>query len=240
MDDIEFYFKLQGNTNRNVGRNFQDGITSLSNPLDSESCFSYNCNYANCQYYNMYYNKKKFKNGKDYKQITNDDYSNINLEYINEYIEGDPDEGTIYELEGGRGRKASIIVKNNELGTNNNLSIKINNPGYLYQVGDLLRIKDKDLKNVLFFSVTETNSASSSIISETKFTQEYIKAHHGKSNTVKYSLDTENCLLLKELNISGSTNSKVLVRLIEICKPLKNVSNTNLSGINTDKNIQEY
>ena len=74
VGDIEFYFKLTDNRRRNIERNFMEGITSLSvyNPLNSDSCFSYNCEYANCQYYNMYYNKKKkFKNGKEHTTDNN-------------------------------------------------------------------------------------------------------------------------------------------------------------------------
>ena len=46
-------------------------------------------------------------------------------------------------------------------------------------------------------------------------------------------------LPIKELNISGSTQSKILVRLIEICKPWK-YPNTNTSGTNIDDVKEKY
>ena len=176
------------------------------------------------------------------QEINTDDYVEIDLSFITDYvIEGDFSNGTVYELEGGRGRKAEVTIKNSSTVNNEKILIKITNPGYLYQNGDLLRIKDRTLKNLIFFTVTNTDDENINLNASTKFTQEYIKANHGRSNTVKYCLDSENCLLLKELNISGSTNSKVLVRLIEVSKPLKYtvLTDTNLSEVdNTERSIQ--
>ena len=234
-NDIEFYFTPVSNSN---STNFQNGISSLNihDPDSSDSCFTYNCDYLNCQYYNMYYNRgATMKLQRSTLQIT-DSYNSapgMDLSFIDKYIEGNPDGGeseggTVYELEGGRGRKAELKIINNSDGiTNNQLQIKLNNKGYLYQAGDLLRFKDRLLKNEVFFTVAETESGVSNL-GDTKFTQEYIKAHHGKSNTLKYALDSSNCLLIKELNISGSTNSKILVRLIEVCKPIKHTKDNDL------------
>ena len=247
VDDIEFYFKPAGQRSitRDLSENFKNGISKLSyhNPSSSNSCFSYNCNYLNCQYYNMYYNKNRsLKLSRQTQEINTEDYVEIDLSFITDYvIEGDFSSGTVYELEGGRGRKAEITIKNASTENNEKISIKITNPGYLYQNGDLLRIKDRNLKNLIFFTVTNTDDENINLNASTKFTQEYIKSNHGRSNTVKYCLDSENCLLLKELNISGSTNSKVLVRLIEVSKPLKYtvLTDTNLSEVdNTERSIQ--
>ena len=94
--------------------------------------------------------------------------------------------------------------------------------------------------NLMFFSVSDiSNDNENSTISNLKFTQEFVKAHHGKSNTLKYALGTKESLLIKELNISGSTQSKILVRLIEICKPWK-YPNTNTSGTNIDDVKEKY
>ena len=248
VDDIEFYFKPGGQLNlaRDLSENFKNGVSKLTfhNPLDENSCFSYNCDYLNCQYYNMYYNKNRgLRLARELQEINTEEFTEVNLSFITDHvIEGDYSHGTIYELEGGRGRKAEITIKNASNENNENVLIKITNSGYLYQNGDLLRIKDRVLKNIIYFTVTNTDSDNITLNTETKFTQEYIKSNHGKSNTVKYCLDSNNCLLLKELNISGSTNSKILVRLIEVSKPLKhtNISNTNLSSdINTDRSIQK-
>ena len=249
INDIEFYFKPGGqrSVTRDLSENFRNGISKLTfhNPSDGESCFSYNCDYLNCQYYNMYYNRNRsLRLTRELQEINTEEFVEVDFsDFISDYvIEGDYANGTVYELEGGRGRKAEITIKNASTENNESIFIKITNPGYLYQNGDLLRIKDRILKNLIFFTVTDTDSENINLNAGTKFTQEYIKANHGRSNTVKYCLDSNNCLLLKELNISGSTNSKILVRLIEVSKPLKYtvLTGTNLSEVtNKERTIQK-
>ena len=108
----------------------------------------------------MYYNKNRgLKLARELQEINTEEFTEVNLSFITDYvIEGDSSQGTIYELEGGRGRKAEITIKNASNENNENISIKITNLGYLYQNGDLLRIKDKVLKNIIYFTVTNTDS----------------------------------------------------------------------------------
>ena len=182
----------------------------------------------------MYYKKDRTLS-KEIIPIKAEDYFKVNLKgIIKETIKEDT-----YELEGGRGRKAEIEIVNSNK-DNSEVKIKITNKGYLYQEGDLLRIKEKKLRNLFFFSVYKLGNGNNES-STLKFTQEYIKAHHGRSNTLKYALGTKESLLIKELNISGSTQSKILVRLIEICKPWKYTYNTenNTTENNTTENNGE-
>uniref|UniRef100_A0A6C0J6E3 Uncharacterized protein n=1 Tax=viral metagenome TaxID=1070528 RepID=A0A6C0J6E3_9ZZZZ len=244
VGNIEFYFELKSNV---IPSNiFNNGITELTLNIPNTNqenngencftynCFTYNCEYLNCQHYNMFYNKNKSLT-KKLQTITSTsgsfDLSNVIKNYI--IPPGD------YELEGGKGRKSMINITNTN-NDNSEINFTIKNSGYLYQEGDFLRIKDNKLRNLMFFSVSDiSNDNENSTISNLKFTQEFVKAHHGKSNTLKYALGTKESLLIKELNISGSTQSKILVRLIEICKPWK-YPNTNTSGTNIDDVKEKY
>ena len=251
LGDIEFFFETKINeTTKN--NNIEELLLNIpgNNPNCSTlncstyncstyncftyNCFTYNCDYLNCEYYNMYYKKDRTLS-KEIIPIKAEDYFKVNLKgIIKETIKEDT-----YELEGGRGRKAEIEIVNSNK-DNSEVKIKITNKGYLYQEGDLLRIKDKKLRNLFFFSVYKLGDEKDES-STLKFTQEYIKAHHGRSNTLKYALGTKESLLIKELNISGSTQSKILVRLIEICKPWKYTYNTenNTTENNTTENNDE-
>lgn len=245
VGNIEFYFELKSNV---IPSNiFNNGITELTLNIPNTNqenngencftynCFTYNCEYLNCQHYNMFYNKNKSLT-KKLQTITSSESGSFDLsDVIKNYIIPPGD----YELEGGKGRKSMINITNTN-NDNSEINFTIKNSGYLYQEGDLLRIKDNKLRNLMFFSVSDiSNDNENSTISNLKFTQEFVKAHHGKSNTLKYALGTKESLLIKELNISGSTQSKILVRLIEICKPWK-YPNTNTSGTNIDDVKEKY
>ncbi len=224
--DIKLYFKIESNRRLARNINFNNGIQELTVgiPGEGENCFTYNCDYLNCQYYNQFYNRNA-------NVLSRTTFTGITTQYGESFLDFSSIDFDIqsgqYELEGGRGRKAKIEILVDE-SNRNHIKIRISNQGYMYQDGDLLRIKDRNLKNLFFFTVTSTEDVSSYDY-ETRYTQEIVKAHHGKSNTVKYALGTGETLLLKELNISGSTQSKILVRLIEICKPNKYYKNDTTS-----------
>lgn len=261
MGNIEFYFKPEG---RNLeSTNFKNGIDIITwhNPSDQDINFSYNCNYLNgmytncetmncgymnCQYMNCQYTNNEYYNmflnrnlpKTNMTQISKEWSEEFDLSFISKRILTDTIKGTDFELEGGNGRKAVLTIRNNDLETNKRIQIKISNPGYLYQEGDLLRIKDTVYKNEIFFTVNSLKDTISLNI-DTKFTQEFIKAHHGRSNTLKYALPSDHCLLIKDLSINGSTKSKILVRLIEVTKPIK-FNNTKFDDEDKyeDNNIQ--
>ena len=222
VGDIELYFKVTDPSTSQT--QFNNGISQISvQAISEENCFAYNCDYLNCEYYNMYFNRNiNFRS----TETTNINDTNTSITHLNNLTDVlFPNVETTYELEGGRGRKATVLIKRVSAADNSNVIFKIVNPGYLYQTGDLLRIKDKKFRNLIYFTVNNINSAiSSDDLKDTRFTQEIIKAQHGKSNTIKYALGKTETLLLKDLTISGSTQAKILVRLIQIFKPNNNVT----------------
>lgn len=249
--EIELYFKVPESSQASVQTQFNNGISQVSVQIVSGencfsyNCFAYNCDYLNCEYYNMYFNRNINFRSTENTNINSSNTSITHLSSITDVLF--PTVETLFELEGGKGRKATIQVKRESAADNSNVTFKIVNPGYLYQTGDLLRIKDKKYRNLIFFTVNNVNSNSISVLGDTKFTQEIIKAQHGKSNTIKYSLGKKESLLLKDLTISGSTQAKILVRLIQISKPNNNLTLTssdvigdvNLVNNNAVKNSQK-
>ena len=136
-----------------------------------------------------------------------------------------------YDLEGGNGRRASLqITRNNtNLYSNNlgNYSIKIKNTGYLYKKNDVLRFKDPRLKNLFFFVVNSVGAADEDTGSDGPefFTQDFMRRETGQSSTIKYATSSNHILILKDLTISGTAESKVLVKLNNLYNILDNSDN---------------
>ncbi len=249
--DIELYFKSDPTLQNEQQNNFTKGIEQITvSKVDSDNAvFAYNCDYLNKEYYEKFRDKNLNGDSTESTNINSTETSILHLSELNETLF--PRIGKIFELEGGRGRKASIYIRRESENDNSNIIFKINNPGYLYQTGDLLRIKDRKYRNLIYFTVNNINSSSNNVLDGTRFTQEIIKAQHGKSNTIKYALGKKETLLLKDLTISGSTQAKVLVRLIEISKQNINiVENTediigdidliSQSSLNKQKILKEF
>ena len=229
VGEIELFFKVSAEEQSTHQTQFNNGIEQLTVQVINEqncfayNCFAYNCDYLNCEYYNMYFNRNINFRSTESTNINDSDTSITHLNNITDVLF--PNTETTFELEGGRGRKAVIQIKRESSADNSDVTIKIINPGYLYEVGDLLRIKDKKYRNLIYFTVGSLKSDNSaSVLGDTRFTQEIIKAQHGKSNTIKYCLGKKETLLLKDLTISGSTEAKILVRLIQISKPTNNIT----------------
>ena len=154
VGNIEFYFELKSNV---IPSNiFNNGITELTLNIPNTNqenngencftynCFTYNCEYLNCQHYNMFYNKNKSLT-KKLQTITSSESGSFDLsDVIKNYIIPPGD----YELEGGKGRKSMINITNTN-NDNSEINFTIKNSGYLYQEGDLLRIKDNKLRNLM-------------------------------------------------------------------------------------------
>ena len=130
-----------------------------------------------------------------------------------------------YDLEGGNGRRASLQITRNDYniyGNNlDNYSIRIKNTGYLYKKNDVLRFKDPRLKNLFFFVVDSVGTANEDSIhtgdnSKEFFTHDFMRRETGKSSTIKYATSSNTILILKDLTISGTVESKVLVKLNNI------------------------
>jgi hypothetical protein len=251
LGEIELYFKVSSGEQSTHQTQFNNGIEQLTvQAISAENCFTYNCDYLNYEYYNMYFNRNINFRSTESTNINDSNTSITHLSSITDVLF--PNSETTFELEGGRGRKAVVQIKRESAADNSDVTFKIINPGYLYEVGDLLRIKDKKYRNLIYFTVGSLKSGSSAtVLDNTRFTQEIIKTQHGKSNTIKYCLGKKETLLLKDLTISGSTEAKILVRLIQISKPNNNVTIPNSEVIgnngllssevkNTQKVLKEF
>ena len=140
-----------------------------------------------------------------------------------------------YDLEGGNGRRASLqITRNNtNLYSNNlgNYSIKIKNTGYLYKENDVLRFKDPRLKNLFFFVVNsvetvDEDTGNTGENSKEFFTYDFMRRETGQSSTIKYATSSNHILILKDLTISGTVESKVLVKLNNLYNILDSTDKT--------------
>ena len=129
--------------------------------------------------------------------------------FLNEFGDGNNIE---LELEGGYGRKATLLINHETEGEE---KIKINNKGYLYKKNDKLRFKDFRLRDLVYFNITELEDDNED--EETSpYIQEFISPGAGKSNTIKYALGKNESFVIKKLNITGSIGSNVIVRLNHI------------------------
>jgi len=228
---IELYYKV----NTDGSTPIDGGVATLEMVaiIDGEdSCFNYNCQYQNnqyndCQYTNQFYNKNidnksLFRGGSITLNITTGDsvevsttmYNHIKTEFEKKYGSFDTfitNLGGELELEGGYGRKATLTI--NPTGGDKQ-HIKITNKGYLYKEKDTLRFKDFRLRDLVYINVTSIDSTDDSETSE--YLQEFIAPGASKSNTIKYALGIKEHFLIKNITITGSVQSNVIVRLNHI------------------------
>ena len=210
-----------------------------------QNCQYQNCQYINCKFINNIYDRNidfftssRTTNDPDVEGIDYDsteDFSDV-FKFIKEEFEkeyGSFDSflnkfgnGKIIELEleGGYGRKATLLINYDNEGTE---TIKINNKGYLYKENDKLRFKDFRLRDLIYFNITNLEDDNDG--DETShYIQEFISPGAGKSNTIKYALGKNESFVIKKLNITGSIGSNVIVRLNHIKdifndKPIQNI-----------------
>lgn len=214
-NDIEFYFEGEKKENINGGIKemalYKKGINT---------CFDYNEDYYQNPNYNSFLNEisdelddtSNTSNDiligtieKDKFNVSNTEENNTFLELLSNL--------TKYDLEGGMGRKSIIQSDISK-------QLTIYNPGYLYQVDDELRFKNQGkLRDNYFFKVSDISSSDTndSINNPaTKYLQEFIKAGNGKSNTLKYAVGNNEIFVIKNLNVGGSTQSNIVVKLVKI------------------------
>ena len=215
-NDIEFFFK--GNNN---GGNTKNSITTMDLYKKSElNCFDYNEQYYTDPQFNSFLNiTSESSDTTDNTTDTDKNLGEINTTGENKDYEKELStllgSGGIFELEGGNGRKASIFVNNKSNSDDTNFLIKIENDGYLYQKDDELRFKNQgNLRDNYFFKVTGINDEINN--QEVEYLQEFVKGGTGKSNTLKYALGDDEIFVIKNLNVCGSTQSNIIVKLIQI------------------------
>ena len=204
------------------------------------NCQYQNCQYTNSQYVNCkfinniydrnidFFSSSRTTNDPDVKEIQHGETKNFSsvFEFIKEQFEkeygsfnsfltefGDGNNIEL-ELEGGYGRKATLLINYETEGEE---KIKINNKGYLYKENDKLRFKDFRLRDLVYFNITKLEEENDNDGDETSpYIQEFISPGAGKSNTIKYALAKNESFVIKKLNITGSIGSNVIVRLNHI------------------------
>ena len=230
---IELYYKVDTDGSTPI----DGGVATLEmvSIIDGEdSCFNYNCQYQNnqyndCQYTNQFYNKNidnksLFRGGsttlnittKDSEEVSTTMYNHIKTEFEKKYGSFDTfitKLGGDLELEGGYGRKATLTIDPTER-SNNKQHIKITNKGYLYKEKDTLRFKDFRLRDLVYINVTSIDSDND--VKTSEYLQEFIAPGASKSNTIKYALGIKEHFLIKNITITGSVQSNVIVRLNHI------------------------
>jgi len=200
---------------------------------NSNTCFDYNEDYYNDPQFNTFLditndNDDSTETGEDTSIKSDISTSNSNID--NEELCNLLSNNKEYELEGGTGRKASVYISSKS-GTSFN--IKITNSGYLYLKNDELRFKTLgDLRDNYYFKVTSIDTATNVT---TNYLQEFIKSGSGKSNTIKRAFTDSELFVAKTLQISGSVEGYVLVRLIK----LNNIFTNNISQ-HTIKEVYYY
>ena len=241
MGPIELYYEVD--TDGDSDLLVDGGLGTLKMYFisgEEDNCFNYNCQYQNCQYENCYYTNQYYNKGLDFLREQSISSSLDQYIYVNK-PDDTPEEGDItssemydliekafekeygdfqlflnnfgngdsvdLELEGGFGRKGVIRI-------NKDKSFKIVNSGYLYQVNDTLRFKDYRLRDLVFFKLNETDDSNETVTS--RYLQEFISPGASKSNTIKYAIGQREAFLIKNLTITGSTESNVVVRLNHI------------------------
>nr|QDY52245.1 hypothetical protein 5_42 [Mimiviridae sp. ChoanoV1] len=149
-------------------------------------------------------NKNKIIEGdkNKFNSIFRDNYEELYYKNFNDLF---IDNKLILELEGCSGNKAEITLGNND--------ILISNGGYNYNKNDILRIKNPYFKDTFYFKVLETNKLYKR---SNKLVENIINKGHNKSNIIKYSVGKKESLFIKNLGISGSINSEVIIQIIEI------------------------
>jgi hypothetical protein len=200
-----------------------------------QNCQYQNCQYINCKFINNIYDRNidfftssRTTNNPDVEGIHYDgpkDFSSV-FDFIKEQFEKEygsfdsfltefrVDETIELELEGGYGRKATLLINYETEGKE---TIKINNKGYLYKENDKLRFKDFRLRDLVYFNITDLEDENKNADDETShYIQEFISPGAGKSNTIKYTLGKNESFVIKKLNITGSIGSNVIVRLNHI------------------------
>lgn len=240
--DIKLYF-LRTNTNndekysviKNLKMYKDDNLTcselnqqyeDIGDPENnqySNNSFDYNSEFQNEPNQNQF-NTRNIRSAKydipiliGNDNLIIDTNKKINTEQFNVFknIYGNIDKDTEFELEGGKGRKASLQIDKEG-------NIKIFNEGYLYQINDKLRFKNIKLRDSYYLLVNDILN-SSDINTETKFIQEYIRKGNSSSNTIKLALGKKEHFLIKKLSISGGINCNVHIKLIQI----KNILTSN-------------
>ena len=212
--DIKFVF--QEKTLQDKG---QVGKLTLLKKSNNDSCFDYNEDYYTNPQFNSFLNLDTTNDEPDSTTISEETVIKEGIENSNIIIDNKElcdllSDNVTYELEGGSGRKVSVLISGKSGSTFN---IKIDNPGYLYLFNDELRFKTPgNLRDNYYFKVTEVGNESDV---DTNFLQEFIKTGSGKSNTIKRAFTDNELFIAKSLQISGSVQGNVLIRLIK----LKNV-----------------
>ncbi len=212
--DIKFVF--QEETSQDKG---QVGKLTLLKKSNNDSCFDYNEDYYTNPQFNSFLNLDTTNDTPDStttseETVIKEDIKNSNTNIDNKELCDLLSDNVTYELEGGSGRKVSVLISGKSGSTFN---IKIDNPGYLYLFNDELRFKTPgNLRDNYYFKVTEVGDKTDV---NTNFLQEFIKAGSGKSNTIKRAFTDNELFIAKSLQISGSVQGNVLIRLIK----LKNV-----------------
>ncbi len=242
MGPIELYYEVD--TDGSSSSKVDGGLGTLKMYFISsaeDNCFNYNCQYQNNQYENCFYTNQFYNKSLDFfreQSISSslDQYINI-VKGEDGSTDGDITPSQMYtlienefekeygdfqlfldnfgngtsvdlELEGGFGRKGVIRINKSDK------SFTIVNSGYLYQVNDTLRFKDYRLRDLVFFKLNETDDTDDEDTS--RYIQEFISPGIGKSNTIKYAIGKREAFLIKNLTITGSTESNVVVRLNHI------------------------
>lgn len=218
--DIKFVF--QEETSQDKG---QVGKLTLLKKSNNDSCFDYNEDYYTNPQFNSFLNLDTTNDEPDSTTTSEETVITEDIELSNTNIDNKElcdllSDNVTYELEGGSGRKVSVKISGKSGSTFN---IKIENPGYLYLFNDELRFKTPgNLRDNYYFKVTEVGDKTDV---NTNFLQEFIKAGSGKSNTIKRAFVDDELFIAKSLQISGSIQGNVLIRLIKLKNVFEESSN---------------